>query len=158
MTRTLSLLITAVLLASAGRSAESLSLRQAAPLHPAAILARGLALAGSQPAAAARPDFSAYPRQAANATRAHVEAASLAADGKQSGPAEAAKPASGRGETAATGDSPGGQTTSGASPAVQDVSQEPVTTSGQLPQTSTILPLLGLIGLGSLVAGFFARR
>ncbi len=30
--------------------------------------------------------------------------------------------------------------------------------NGQLPQTSTILPLLGLIGLGSLVAGFFARR
>jgi hypothetical protein len=29
---------------------------------------------------------------------------------------------------------------------------------GQLPQTSTILPLLGLIGLGSLVAGFFARQ
>jgi hypothetical protein len=28
----------------------------------------------------------------------------------------------------------------------------------ELPQTSTILPLLGLIGLGSLVAGFFARR
>lgn len=28
----------------------------------------------------------------------------------------------------------------------------------QLPQTSTILPLLGLIGLGSLVAGLFARR
>jgi hypothetical protein len=28
----------------------------------------------------------------------------------------------------------------------------------QLPQTSTILPLLGLIGLGSLIAGFFARR
>ena len=30
--------------------------------------------------------------------------------------------------------------------------------SAQLPQTSTLLPLLGLIGLGSLVAGFFARR
>lgn len=30
--------------------------------------------------------------------------------------------------------------------------------NGQLPQTSTILPLLGLIGLGSLVAGFFARH
>jgi hypothetical protein len=30
--------------------------------------------------------------------------------------------------------------------------------NGQLPQTSTMLPLLGLIGLGSLVAGFFARR
>lgn len=32
------------------------------------------------------------------------------------------------------------------------------TNNGQLPQTSTILPLLGLIGLGSLVAGFFARQ
>jgi hypothetical protein len=32
------------------------------------------------------------------------------------------------------------------------------TENGQLPQTSTMLPLLGLIGLGSLVAGFFARR
>jgi hypothetical protein len=30
--------------------------------------------------------------------------------------------------------------------------------SAPLPQTSTILPLLGLIGLGSLVAGLFARR
>lgn len=30
--------------------------------------------------------------------------------------------------------------------------------NGQLPQTSTILPLLGLIGLGSLIAGFFARK
>jgi hypothetical protein len=29
---------------------------------------------------------------------------------------------------------------------------------GELPQTSTVLPLLGLIGLGSLVAGFFARK
>jgi Flp pilus assembly protein TadG len=34
----------------------------------------------------------------------------------------------------------------------------PGTDNGQLPQTSTILPLLGLIGLGSLVAGFFARH
>ena len=32
------------------------------------------------------------------------------------------------------------------------------TAEAQLPQTSTILPLLGLIGLGSLVAGLFARR
>src|SRR6478736_2440670 len=32
------------------------------------------------------------------------------------------------------------------------------TADRQLPQTSTILPLLGLIGLGSLVAGLFARR
>ncbi len=36
--------------------------------------------------------------------------------------------------------------------------QTPAASEGQLPQTSTILPLLGLIGLGSLVAGFFARR
>jgi hypothetical protein len=32
------------------------------------------------------------------------------------------------------------------------------TSTQRLPQTSTILPLLGLIGLGSLVAGLFARR
>ena len=37
-------------------------------------------------------------------------------------------------------------------------SNDPTTPNGQLPQTSTILPLLGLIGLGSLVAGLFARR
>jgi hypothetical protein len=37
-------------------------------------------------------------------------------------------------------------------------SQEMGGDPAQLPQTSTILPLLGLIGLGSLIAGFFARR
>lgn len=38
--------------------------------------------------------------------------------------------------------------------------EEPSTgnSSAELPQTSTILPLLGLLGLGSLVAGLFARR
>ena len=36
--------------------------------------------------------------------------------------------------------------------------QEMAGDPAQLPQTSTILPLLGLIGLGSLIAGFFARR
>ena len=36
--------------------------------------------------------------------------------------------------------------------------ETPGTSNTELPQTSTILPLLGLIGLGSLVAGFFARR
>jgi hypothetical protein len=35
---------------------------------------------------------------------------------------------------------------------------DPAENNGELPQTSTILPLLGLIGLGSLVAGFFARH
>lgn len=45
------------------------------------------------------------------------------------------------------------------SDAVQSRSQDPRTaTSAELPQTSTILPLLGLLGLGSLVAGLFARR
>ncbi|HUK47525.1 MAG TPA: hypothetical protein VLW06_08040 [Terriglobales bacterium] len=38
------------------------------------------------------------------------------------------------------------------------LSEQSTGNNGQLPQTSTILPLLGLIGLGSLVAGFFARR
>ncbi len=37
-------------------------------------------------------------------------------------------------------------------------SVDDVVKNGQLPQTSTSLPLLGLIGLGSLVAGFFARH
>ena len=45
---------------------------------------------------------------------------------------------------------------SGQNPAQGDESA--IATNGQLPQTSTILPLLGLIGLGSLVAGFFARH
>jgi LPXTG-motif cell wall-anchored protein len=30
--------------------------------------------------------------------------------------------------------------------------------AGQLPQTASPLPLLGLLGLGSLAVGFFARR
>jgi hypothetical protein len=42
--------------------------------------------------------------------------------------------------------------------AAQDQETATSNLSGQPPQTSTILPLLGLIGLGSLVAGFFARR
>jgi hypothetical protein len=40
----------------------------------------------------------------------------------------------------------------------QNAASNDVNASQQLPQTSTILPLLGLIGLGSLVAGLFARR
>jgi hypothetical protein len=39
-----------------------------------------------------------------------------------------------------------------------DMSSSDGVSNQQLPQTSTILPLLGLIGLGSLVAGLFARR
>jgi len=49
--------------------------------------------------------------------------------------------------------------TSNSNPASQgSASNDPATANGQLPRTSTILPLLGLIGLGSLVAGLFARR
>jgi len=40
---------------------------------------------------------------------------------------------------------------------VQNGSQQDKS-KAELPQTSTILPLLGLLGLGSLVAGLFARR
>ena|SRR5690349_4660341 len=47
--------------------------------------------------------------------------------------------------------------TSGIDPAIQ-ASGNDGSAEKQLPQTSTILPLLGLIGLGSLVAGLFARR
>jgi hypothetical protein len=55
-----------------------------------------------------------------------------------------------------------GMTTSPASKGIQKTAQgeDPGTgnSSAELPQTSTILPLLGLLGLGSLVAGLFARR
>lgn len=62
------------------------------------------------------------------------------------------------------GSTPGQQKTaspSSATVATHDSATETAnetTANRQLPQTSTILPLLGLIGLGSLVAGLFARR
>jgi hypothetical protein len=57
------------------------------------------------------------------------------------------------------GSTPGQQKTASPSsaPAASSTADE-TTANRQLPQTSTILPLLGLIGLGSLVAGLFARR
>jgi len=57
--------------------------------------------------------------------------------------ARQAKPAQGSDSTAASG---------------AEATPEDGMPAQQLPQTSTILPLLGLIGLGSLVAGLFARR
>jgi hypothetical protein len=51
--------------------------------------------------------------------------------------------------------------TAGGQARVLNSAQEAQNATGdppQLPQTSTILPLLGLIGLGSLVAGLFARK
>lgn len=61
----------------------------------------------------------------------------------------------------ATHDSAKSATTRDRNPSDQNPAQgdeSAIATNGQLPQTSTILPLLGLIGLGSLVAGFFARH
>jgi len=60
----------------------------------------------------------------------------------------------------ATHDSAKSATTRDRNPNGQNPEQgdESTIANGQLPQTSTILPLLGLIGLGSLVAGFFARH
>lgn len=72
--------------------------------------------------------------------------------------------ASGQGtgtSAAASHDSAKSTTTRDRNPNVQNAAQgdeSAIATNGQLPQTSTILPLLGLIGLGSLVAGFFARH
>ncbi len=62
--------------------------------------------------------------------------------------------------SAGANDSARGTTTAKAGSNVKDSapSQEMAGDPAQLPQTSTILPLLGLIGLGSLIAGFFARR
>ena len=52
----------------------------------------------------------------------------------------------------------GGAATSSRNQGIQTNAREEATANGQLPQTSTLLPLLGLIGLGSLIAGLFARR
>lgn len=53
-----------------------------------------------------------------------------------------------------------GTATSGRNHGIQDkdAADDDSPNRAQLPQTSTILPLLGLIGLGSLLAGLFARR
>ena len=53
-----------------------------------------------------------------------------------------------------------GSATSSPNHAIQtkDPADEDSPNRAQLPQTSTLLPLLGLIGLGSLLAGLFARR
>jgi hypothetical protein len=63
--------------------------------------------------------------------------------------------ASGQGSPTARDRLPATATASGTR-GIQD--SEGKANAATLPQTSTILPLLGLIGLGSLVAGLFARR
>ena len=73
---------------------------------------------------------------------------------------DAANPSSS--QAAATNDSSQVPATSGTAKGVEypAPSEDPTVAknNAQLPQTSTFLPLLGLIGLGSLVAGLFARR
>jgi len=73
---------------------------------------------------------------------------------------DAANPSSS--QAAAANDSSHVPATSGTAKGVEDPApgEDPAIAknNAQLPQTSTFLPLLGLIGLGSLVAGLFARR
>lgn len=76
----------------------------------------------------------------------------------QSGGTQASKPAD---SAAATQQAPSSRPAQPqgerSAPAAQGASNDGAPVQ-QLPQTSTILPLLGLIGLGSLVAGLFARK
>ncbi len=90
-------------------------------------------------------------------------ASSTAAVAQTSSQNSSSTPAAEQGNSAqstpAARDSSSKPTTASPNRAIEGAaSNEPATPSGQLPQTSTILPLLGLIGLGSLVAGLFARR
>jgi len=86
--------------------------------------------------------------------------------GGQSASAQASAPAQNANQPAApppnaSANTAPGTTTTPQSKSIQASTPgaEPRTiSSAELPQTSTILPLLGLLGLGSLVAGLFARR
>ena len=73
-------------------------------------------------------------------------------------PAALDKSSPGSGSVSATGQAPTAGDRAKRSEAVEERSENVAQESVPLPQTSTILPLLGLIGLGSLVAGLFARR
>src|SRR5262245_40703073 len=117
----------------------------------AALAAASLALfAQDHSASAASPNAASSP--AAVAQPSNQNSSSVPANRKGT-PSDSAQSApAGR-------DSSSNSATSNPNPAVQgSASNDPATANGQLPQTSTILPLLGLIGLGSLVAGLFARR
>lgn len=164
MTRTLGFLASIVLAASVGAAAENHSPRTRSLEDHTAI--------GRQPAAlevGAQQVFRSLNSSVTSTSQpaggpwqaSAVEQPRLASGGEAdgSGPNAANRRARARGETSATApDSSGRETTPPGDPAVEDVREESAAAAGQLPQTSTILPLLGLIGLGSLVAGFFARR
>lgn len=86
--------------------------------------------------------------------------------GGQNASVQATAPVQSSAQSAPSAGSPAearhGTTTAPATKGIQESAQgqEPRTdqSRAELPQTSTILPLLGLLGLGSLVAGLFARR
>jgi hypothetical protein len=82
--------------------------------------------------------------------------------GGQSASAQATPPAQNAPPVAPSNDAAGQSAATdtqrnGIENSVQNGSQQDKSMA-ELPQTSTILPLLGLLGLGSLVAGLFARR
>jgi len=94
---------------------------------------------------------SAPPQDGNQVTQAQNSAAQSAAQGSSASGATAAQPTSARQNgSAQSSNNPAGNG--------GDAASEDGMPAQQLPQTSTILPLLGLIGLGSLVAGLFARR
>jgi hypothetical protein len=88
--------------------------------------------------------------------------AAVAQTSSQSSPPPAAQPgtpSNSAQSTPAARDSSSNSTTASPDRTIEgSASDDPAIPNGQLPQTSTILPLLGLVGLGSLVAGLFARR
>ena len=109
-----------------------------------ALFAQDHAASAASPSAASSPAAIAQPSNQ-NSSSVPASQKGTPSDSAQSAPA-------GR-------DSSSKVATSDPNPAIQgSASNDPATAKGQLPQTSTILPLLGLIGLGSLVAGLFARR
>ena len=86
----------------------------------------------------------------------HTVAVSATAQPNTPGQGTATSAAASATHDSATSATTRDRNSNGQNPAQGDEST--IATNGQLPQTSTILPLLGLIGLGSLVAGFFARH
>jgi hypothetical protein len=95
---------------------------------------------------------SAPPQDGNQITQTQNSTAQPAPQGSSSG-ANGAQPASSSARQAKPGQGGDNTDASGSGAASEDG-----VPAQQLPQTSTILPLLGLIGLGSLVAGLFARR
>ena len=85
--------------------------------------------------------------------------ASAQATAPSQNPPPAAPSSSAPSQSATTDDAGRGIESPARNASQQDKSRDPhAAGSAELPQTSTILPLLGLLGLGSLVAGLFARR